>query len=91
MSDLQQIHLTTSDNEEVDLYVIEETKIHGVNYLLVTDSDSEEADCYIFKDTSADGDSEACYEEVEDDEELNAVFAVFEQLMSDDEDTEIIK
>lgn len=88
MSNFEKISFTDADNETVELYILEETRINGVNYLLVSESDDEESECYIFKDLSDAGDEEACYVEVEDDSELDAVFKVFEQLL---DDTEIVK
>ena len=40
------ITLETGDGERVDFYVLEETRISGMNYLLVTDApeDAEEGD-----------------------------------------------
>lgn len=80
----------TGDGENIEFYVLEETRINGVNYILVTESDDEEADvdCYILKDVSKDGDAEAVYEWVEDDAELEAVMGIFEELL---EDTDIVK
>ncbi|MGN0513737.1 MAG: DUF1292 domain-containing protein [Lachnospiraceae bacterium] len=82
--------LFTGDGENVEFYVLEETRINGVDYILVTESDDEEsdADCYILKDVSKDGDAEAVYEAVEDDNELDIVMRVFEELL---EDTDIVK
>ena len=50
---------------------------------MVSDSQDEEADAYILKDISAPGSTEACYEMVEDDDELQAVYAVFQQMLDD--------
>lgn len=83
-----QIILTTDEGEEVLFYVLEQTRLSGINYLLVTDSEEDEADCYILKDTSKDEDQEACYEFVEDDETLEAVSGLFKALF-EGEDTEI--
>ena len=47
------ITLTTDDDEEIELMVIEQTMINNVNYLLVTDSEEDEADAYILKETGA--------------------------------------
>ena len=71
--------------EEVELYVVEETRISGVNYLLVTDSEDEDEDgeAYILKDVSDEADTDAIYEMVEDEEELNAVSKVFGELLED--------
>lgn len=38
---------------------------------------------YIFKDVSEDDSQEACYEMVEDEDEMQAVFKVFEQMLDD--------
>ena len=50
------------ENETVGFFVVEETRIAGVSYLLVTESeDDEEAEAYILKDLSEDGETEARY------------------------------
>jgi len=70
--------------EEVELYVVEETRVSGVNYLLVTDSDEgDDGNAYILKDVSEQSDADAIYEMVEDEEELNAVSKIFEELLDD--------
>ena len=59
---MEKLTFVTDDNENVELYIIEETRANGVNYLLVTDSSDEEdtdAECYILKDTSSEADAEA--------------------------------
>ena len=68
-------------NEEVDFYVLEQTKVGGVSYILVTEDD--DAECLILKDTSGENQSESVYEIVEDDVELSAVLKVFEELLED--------
>ena len=63
---------------------MEETRIAGVSYLLVTESeDDEEAEAYILKDLSEDGETEARYVFVEDDQELEAVSKIFAELLED--------
>ena len=82
---MEKLTFVTDDNENVELYIIEETRANGVNYLLVTDSSDEEdtdAECYILKDTSSDAD--AVYEFVEDDTEFDAISRIFAELMDDD-------
>lgn len=71
--------------EEVELFVVEETRVSGVNYLLVTDSadEEEEGEAYILKDVSDETDTDAIYEMVEDEAELNAVSKIFEELLDD--------
>lgn len=73
----------TDDNEEVKFRVIEETKLNGVSYLLVTEDSDEEEDAYILKDISKPDDSEAIYDIVEDEKEINLIASIFEELLED--------
>lgn len=78
------ISMLTDDGSMVDFFVLEETRINGKNYLMVTDSQEEEdGECYILKDISRPEDSEAIYEFVEDDEELDFLYRIFLELVSD--------
>lgn len=85
MNEEKMITLTTSEGETVDFYVLEETRISGMNYLLVTDAkeDEEEGECYILKDRSAPEEEEAVYEFVDDDDEMDYLFKIFTELMED--------
>ncbi|MDO5348367.1 MAG: DUF1292 domain-containing protein [Lachnospiraceae bacterium] len=85
MNNEEKITLQTEDGELVDFFVLEETRINGMNYLLVTDEEDEDADgaCYILKDTSEAEEAEAVYQFVEDDDELNDLFQIFTQLLED--------
>ncbi len=88
MEENRKVSFFTEDNEEVIFYVLEQTKLNGIEYLLVTeDIEADEAEAYIMKDVSAGESSDAVYDMVEDDNELEAIGAVFEELL---EDTEII-
>ena len=69
--------------EEVEFFVLEQTKVNGSSYILVTDSEEDEAECLILKDMSAAEDTESLYEIVEDEVELSAVLKVFEELLED--------
>ncbi len=62
-----EIIFTTDDGEEVVFSVIEQTRLGGVNYLLVSTSNDDEAEALILKDVSKDTDEEAIYDIVEDD------------------------
>lgn len=80
----EKITLQTDTGESVDFYVLEETRINGMNYLLVTDSDDgEDGECYILKDVSKAEDSDAVYEFVENDDEMDYLFKIFTELMED--------
>lgn len=85
MAQEEKITLEAETGEPVDFYVLEETRINGMNYLMVTDSeeDDEEGECYILKDVSGAEDSEAVYEFVENDDELDYLCKIFTELMED--------
>lgn len=85
MNEDKMITLTTSEGEQVEFFVLEETKINGMNYLLVTDAgeEDEEGECYILKDRSKPEEEEAVYEFVEDDDEMDYLFKIFTELMED--------
>ena len=80
---MDSIKFLTESGETVEFYVEEQTRINGVDYILVTDSEEDEADAYILKDLSADTDPEAEFVMVEDEVELEAVSKVFAQMMED--------
>ncbi len=69
--------------ESAELFILEQTRINGVNYILVTDSEDEDGECMIMKDTASDSSPESLYEFVEDDMELTAISKVFEELLED--------
>ncbi|MCH5266951.1 MAG: DUF1292 domain-containing protein [Lachnospiraceae bacterium] len=80
----EQIVFTNEDGEDIRFYVIEQTMLAGVNYLLVTDGDGEEADAYIMKNVGEDGENgEFVCEFVEDGQELEAISKVFAELLDD--------
>ena len=80
---MEKIKFMSEEMQETDFYVLEQTKVNGVSYILVTDSEEDDAECLILKDTSADDDKESVYEIVEDVTELGAVLKIFEELLED--------
>lgn len=80
-----EIIFTTDDGEEVTFCVIEQTRLGGVDYLLVTTitEDEEDAEALILKDVSLETDEEAVYDIVEDDGELELVAGIFKELLDD--------
>lgn len=84
MAQEEKIALEADTGEIVDFYVLEETRINGMNYLLVTDSEEDEdGECYILKDVSEAEDSEAVYEFVENEDEMDYLYRIFSELMED--------
>ena len=53
---MEKIKITAEDGEIIELFVIEQTRLEGINYLLVTETEDEEAEAYILKDISSDDD-----------------------------------
>ena len=47
-----------TDTDEVEFYVIEQTRINDVNYILVADSMDDEAEALILKETVNEEDAE---------------------------------
>ena len=80
----EKIVFIDEDGNEVEMYVVEETRINNVNYLLVTEDegDEEEAEAYILKDISEE-DEEAVYEMVVEDSEIDYIGKVFSELLED--------
>ena len=81
------IFIDDNDNE-IEMFVVEETRINNVNYILVTDNEGDEATGYILKDISNDEDEEAIYEMVDDDSEIEYIGRIFSELL---EDVDIIR
>ena len=80
---LEKITFCPDGDEPVDFYVLEQTKIAGVNYILVTDFEDGDGEAMILKDLSKPEDTESVYEIVSDEDELDAVAGVFEDLLED--------
>ncbi len=67
----------------VDFYVLEQTTIAGVNYILVTDFEEGDGEALILKDLSGNEETDSLYEIVSDETELKAVAEVFENILED--------
>ena len=80
---MEKITFITDENESLTFFVEEQTRVNGIDYLLVSDSEDDEAQAYILKDVSEDTDPEANYVFVEDDVEFDAIARVFEEMLED--------
>lgn len=69
--------------EEVEFFVLEQTKINGISYILVTDSERGDAQCLILRDMTPADEKDSLYEIVDDDDELGVISKVFEELLED--------
>ena len=80
---MEKIKFVPNGEEEVEFFVLEQTRINGMNYILVTDTEEDDGDAYILKDLSDEEEEESLYEMVSDDIELDAVAKVFESILED--------
>ena len=80
---LEKITFCPDNEEPVEFYVLEQTRISGTNYILVTDCEEGDGEALILKDLSKDEDTESVYSIVSDETELSAVAGVFEDLLDD--------
>jgi hypothetical protein len=71
------------NGDAAEFFVLEQTRVNGVNYLLVADSEEDDGECLILRDTAGEEDTESLYEIVEEEAELDALLKVFEQLLED--------
>lgn len=79
----EKIKFRPDGEEEVEFYVVEQTTLGGITYILVTEEETGDADAFILKDLSGEDDAEAVYEMVTDDAEMDAVSTVFASLLED--------
>ena len=80
---MEKILFQAMDEEPVEFYVLEQTTVAGVNYILVTDTEDGDGEALILKDISGAEDEEAVYDIVSEDKELNAIAEIFENLFDD--------
>ena len=85
MTEKQQMITFQTDEGELELYVLEQTKLFGMNYILLTDDvDGEDGSFYVFKEEPDEEDEDmVTYSEIEDENELKAVIKVFDELLED--------
>lgn len=77
------IFQSPQSGEALEFYVIEQTTIGGVNYLLVTEEEQGDCDAFILKEVSQDHHTEATYEVIESEEELESISKIFAELLED--------
>ncbi len=80
---MEKIKFTLDTQESVEFYVLEQTKLNGDQYILVTDTQEGDGEALILKEVSQEGAEENIYEIVDDDTEMSAVAAIFENLLDD--------
>jgi len=76
-----------SEDGALELEILEETVVNGVNYILVTDApEGEDGTCYVMKDTSLPEDEDADYV-FADGEEAETVMDIFAKILEGEDIT----
>lgn len=78
---MEKIIFTQEGEAPVGFYVLEQTRIAGMDYLLVSDTEEGDGNALILKDLSKEEEKEGVYGIVSEEEELTAVAKVFESLL----------
>lgn len=71
------------DGEALEFYVIEQTRINGVDYLLAAEEEEGDCEAFILKELSHGSQEEAVYELVDSEEELAYISRIFSELLDD--------
>lgn len=81
---MEKVKFTDPDTGEcLEFYVLEQTRINNMDYLLVTVDEDGDSDAFVLKDLSKDTEKEAVYEIVEEEAELEAIAKVFSEMLED--------
>ncbi len=68
--------------EEIEFFVLEQTRLNGNTYLLVTEEAEGDSEAFIMEEVKGEED-ELVYEMVEDDEVLEGLAKIFAELLDD--------
>ena len=72
-----------AEEEAVEFFVLEQTRIAGKTYLLVADEEEGDAQALILRDMSEEENPDSLYEIVTEEDELSAVSEVFADMLGD--------
>lgn len=81
---VESITFKDENNNDQEFYVVEQTRVNGINYLLVADTPEGDAEALILKEISEESAAEAEYVPVEDHAQLEALMKLFTELLEDD-------
>ena len=80
---MEKVTFQRNEKETVEYYILEQTRISGVNYLLVTDTKEGDGEAVILKEISEAEDEIGGYTDDLTEEEFEAVVPIFENLLED--------
>jgi hypothetical protein len=69
--------------ENLEVFVVEQTKLNGENYLLVTEDEDGDSTAYILREESGQENEDLFYEIVEDEALLSALSGIFAEMLED--------
>lgn len=70
-------------NEDVEFYVVCDTKFQGETYLLVTEEEDGDSDAYIMREVREEDNGNLFYEIVDDDNLIGALGNIFSEILED--------
>ena len=79
---MEKVTLNGENGDTLAFFVVETTRLAGVDYLLVTDAEQGDGECFILRDVGEEGE-EAVYEAVTDDALLDYLASVFAEQLDD--------
>lgn len=87
---MEKTEFITDEQNSEELFLIADTVVGEITYILCSDTDPEEEDCecFIMKKSGEEGEDEI-FIPVEDEEEYQSVAKVFEELLGE-EDIELV-
>ena len=74
---------TTDEGEEVVFTPVAQIRMNGRDYLLVSYEEEGEEEALILKDVSSPEEAEAVYEQVTDEDEIDALLPLFEEALEE--------
>ncbi len=80
---MEKVTFQKNENETVEYYILEQTKISGINYLLVTDVETGDGEALILKEVPTPDEAIGGYTDELTDDEYEAVVPIFENLLED--------
>lgn len=69
--------------ENLEVFVVEQTKLNGKNYLLVAEDEDGDSTAYILREESGQNNEDLFYEIVEDEALLSALSGIFAEMLED--------
>ena len=81
---MEKLTFRSDDGEAIEYFVLAETTVKGIQYLLVTEEEEGDSDAMILKGVASDENpEESVFEAVGDEDELAVAMEAFSKLLED--------